>query len=163
MMFRRDAAAPPPVTPTALLWCMRQFVRELKHGIAAQGEVQALLDRLGAPGAAVPLRQFMLALSAGCARMIDVRCICQAALSDDERALLDVLGLAQALRPFEAMLVLRGFVTPEGAAAALPHAEAIGHALAEAGRFLPTPDEELRQFAFATACGTGHTPAAFLH
>ncbi len=79
--------------------------------------------------------------------MIDVRRVCQKRLDADERALLDVLSLAQAMRPFEALLVLRGFVTQAGAQIALRGAEGVGAALAQAGRFLPEPELEVRHLA----------------
>jgi hypothetical protein len=130
-----------------LLWCMRASVIGLKRGIDVEARIDGMLEALGAPAASVWLRQFVVALSAGCTRMIEVRCVCRKRLDPDERALLDVLSLAQAMRRFEALLVLRGFVTQAGAQDALRGAEGVGAALAQAGRFLPEPEQEVRHFA----------------
>ena len=68
-----------------------------------------MLTVLGAQSALPCLKSFMFALSRGCTRMIEVQCVCQKRISPDERALLDALLLTQAMRPFEALLLLRGF------------------------------------------------------
>ena len=81
--------------------------------------------------------------------------MCWRHVSDDERMLLETLGLAQERRPFEALLLLRGILTPEGARAALHSAEKLGVSLARAGRFLPAPEAEVRRFAFASNAGAG--------
>jgi len=81
----------------------------------------------------------------GCART------CRPSLCADEHALLDVLGLAQALRAFEARLVLRGFTTPDGAERALTCVVQIGNVLVQAGVILPEPDEEVRRYALESS------------
>ncbi len=151
-----------PLEQGVLLWCMRALVVEMKRGAAADRPADELLAALGAPSASPCLKVFMSALSRGCTRMIEVQCICCKRVSSDERALLDVLGLSQAMRPFEALLLLRGFVTQAGADAALCSAEGIGQALAQAGRFLPEPEEEVRHFALSPA-GWGRSVEARLH
>ena len=75
------------------------------------------------------------------------------------RALRDVLGLAQAARLFEALLVLHGLAEPGGARAMLRSAEAIGAAFAQAGRLLPAPDAEVRHYAMATQSSAAAWPA----
>jgi hypothetical protein len=132
-----------------LLWCLRASVSGMKRGIDVESRIDGMLEALGAPAAARSLREFISALSQGCTRMIEVRCVCQKRLDADERALLDVLSLAQAMRPFEALLVLRGFVTQAGAREALRGAEAVVAALTQAGRFLPEPEQEVRHLAIA--------------
>ncbi len=149
-----------PVEQGVLLWCMRTIVIEMKRGPHANGaerRTDDLLSALGASAALPCLRTFMSALSRGCTRMIEVQCICRKHISPDEHALLDVLALAQAMRPFEALLLLRGFVTQAAAEAALAGAEGVGSALAQAGRFLPEPEEEMRHFAL---CATSRSRAA---
>jgi hypothetical protein len=131
----------------AMLWCMRMWVMDLKQGLGLEPRISAVLDQIGAPAAAPHLKRFMSELSRGATRMIEVQCICRPRICADERALLDVLGLAQALRAFEARLVLRGFTTPDGADRALIYATQIGTALVEAGVLLPEPDEEVRHYA----------------
>ena len=130
-----------------LLWCMRTWVVGMKRGIAVETRVDEMLEAFGASAASPSLKEFVFALSHGCTRMIQVRCVCQPQLDADERALLDVLSLAQAMRPFEALLVLRGLVTQAGATTALFAAERVGTALAQAGWFLPESEQEVRHFA----------------
>ena len=152
-----------PVEQGVLLWCMRALVIEMKSGTPADTQIDELLTALGAPSASPCLRRFMVAISRGCTRMVDVQCVCLRRISPDERALLDVQALAQAMRPFEALLLLRGFVTQEGADAALREAEGIGRALAQAGRFLPEPDEEVRHFALSGGGWAARPVDATLH
>ena len=144
-----------------LLWSMRMRVIELKRGTDVEAHVSDVLDTLGVAAAWPFVRDFVDALSDSCTRYIDIQCVCKPTVGPDECALLDVLSLAQALRPFEATLVLRQFVTQAGAVAALGHAEGIGTVLAQTGRFLPEPDETVRRFALAPAAGLmpscGHT------
>jgi hypothetical protein len=147
----------------ALLWCMRMLVVGMKRGVGAATRVDEILEALGAPSASACLRAFLVALSRGCTRMIEVRCICQPRLDADERALLDVLCLAQAMRPFEALLLLRGFVTQGSADEALRAAESVGAALAQAGCFLPVPEEEVRLLAMTQAAPTARADLKSLH
>lgn len=99
----------------------------------------------------------------GATRRLAVGCVCWRHVSDDERMLLETLGLAQERRPFEALL-LRGILTPEGARAALHSAEKLGVSLARAGRFLPASEAEVRRFAFASNAGAGpRSPSSTLH
>jgi hypothetical protein len=139
-----------PVEQGVLLWAMRLLVTQLRGGAEARPRIVEMLDHLGAAAAASPLQAFMTTLGQGATRMIDVQCACRPRIGEDERALLDVLSLAQAIRPFEARLILRGFATPEAAVEALAYATTIGTILAQAGRFLPEPEEERRHFALMT-------------
>ncbi len=149
-----------PTAQAVLLWCVRMWVMQLRRGIPAQQDIDNMLDALGVLAASPHLKGFISALSHGATRMIEVQCMCRSWICPDERALLDVLSLAQAARPFEATLVLRGFVTPEGAASALRCAEGIGRILAGAGHFLPEPEEAVRHYALsATSEITPHAPS----
>lgn len=160
----RDERLSLPIEQGVLLWCIRSWVMEMRRPAGAEQRIDDMLDRFGVPEASPYLKGFMFALSHGAARMIEVQCICCTRIGEDERALLDVLGLAQAVRPFEALLALRGLVTPEGARAALSSAEGVGHVLAQAGRFLPAPETEVRHYAIATLPGGSSRPAnATLH
>lgn len=153
-----------PVEQQALLWCMRVWVAGLHRPIEAGPRIQGMMTRLGAPGAAPFFESMMFALRHGAARPLAVGCVCRSHLSDDERMLLETLGLAQACRLFEALLTLRGILTPEGARAALRSAEQLGVSLARAGRFLPAPEAEVRRFALASHAGAGpHPPSSTLH
>ncbi len=152
-----------PLEQSVLLWCMRMTVIRMNRGIAVEQRIDEMLEGLGAAGASPCLKAFMVALSQGCTRMIEVRCVCQPLLDADERALLDVLSLAQAMRPFEALLVLRGFVTQAGAIAALRGAEGVGTALVQAGRFLPEPEQEVRHFAMVQTTPPALTGLETIH
>ncbi len=159
----RDEFLDLPIEQGVLLWCMRMRVIELKRGIDVDARVNDVLDALGVAAAWPFVRDFVGALSEGCTRYIDVRCVCKTSIGPDECALLDVLSLAQAMRPFEARLVLRGFVTQAGAEAALGHAEGIGTVLAQAGRFLPEPEEVVRHFALTPAAAPARSRCQTLH
>ncbi len=152
-----------PIEQGVLLWCMRMWVVQLKHGEPAQSRIGEMLDALGILSAAPALEGFMQALSQGCTRMIEVQCVCRKRISADERVLLDALSLAQALRPFEALLLLRGFVTQPAAERVLRSAERIGTALAGIGRFLPEPEDEVRHFALSAAPQAAVHGAPTLH
>lgn len=146
---QEDTCRTLPTAQAVLLWCIRMWVLELRSGIPAQQDIDDMLDALGVLAASPHLQAFISALSHGATRMIAVQCMCRSWVGPDERALLDVLSLAQAARPFEATLVLRGFVTPEGAASALRCADEIGTVLAGAGHFLPEPEEAVRHYALS--------------
>ena len=148
-----------PIEQGILLWCMGMRVIELKRGIDVDARVDDVLDALGVAAAWPSVRNFVGALNQGCTRYIDVQCVCKTSIGPDEYTLLDALSLAQAMRPFEARLLLRGFVTDAGAEAALGHAERIGTVLAQAGRFLPEFEEAVRHVALTPArprCQTLH-------
>jgi hypothetical protein len=150
MSEQHDERLTLPIEEGVLLWCMRAWVLELRRPLGAEQRIDDMLDRFGTPGAAPCFKGFMFALSHGAARLINVRCTGCMRISEDERTLLDALGLAQAMRPFEALLVLHGLARPEDARAMLRSAEGIGTVLAQAGRFLPAPDAGVRHFALAT-------------
>jgi hypothetical protein len=156
----RDAL---PATHAAMLFCMRLWVIEMRRAPGVEPRIQEMLDQLGAAAAAPHLKRFMFALSRGSTRMIEVRCTCKPGVGADEQALLDVLSLAQAIRPFEAILVLRGFVTQAGAQIALDAAEGVGNALAQAGHFLQAPEEPVRQYGLAPASGECRPAYRTLH
>ena len=138
-----------PIAQRALLWCMRMWVMQLRHGAETQARVDNMLGQLGAPTAAAHLESLMLTLVHGTMRELEVLCVCQTEVAADERALLDVLSLAQAKRSLDAFSILRSILPAQDAGEALHSAEEIGVLLAEAGRFLPAPDESLRRFARA--------------
>ena len=153
-----------PLGQQALLWCMRVWVAGLHHPVEAGPRIRDMMAQLGAPDAAPFFEGMMFALRHGATRPLAVACVCRRQVSDDERMLLETLGLAQACRLFEALLTLRGVLTPEGARAALHSAEQLGVSLARAGRFLPAPEAEVRRFAFASHAGAGPgSPSSTLH
>ncbi len=138
-----------PLAPRAVLWCMRMWVRQLRHGAETQARVDNMLGQLGAPTAPPSFKSFMFTLVHETARELEVLCVCQTEVADDERALLDVLSLAQAKRSLEAFLILRSVLPSASAGAALHDAEEIGAALAQADRVLPAPDEDVCRSARA--------------
>ncbi len=148
-----------PLAQRALLWCMRLWAMQLRHGAETRARIDAMLNQLGAPTAPPHLESFMYALVHGTTRELEVLCVCQTEVVADERVLLDVMSLAQAKRSLEALLVLRTVLPAESVGAALHNAEEVGAALAQADRFLPAPDETLRQFARAP----GSTQARLAH
>ncbi len=153
-----------PVEQGALLWCMRAWVAGMRHDVGATEGIQHMLDRLGAPDAAPYLEGLMFAIGHGATRAVGVHCVCCKGVSDDERALLDAIALAQQHRTFEALLLLRGMMGAEGARAALQSIEGIGKALARAGRQLSAPELEMRQSAFKTRfAGAGRAAGRTLH
>ena len=153
-----------PVGQQALLWCIRAWAAGPQRPIEAGPRIQDMMTQLGAPDAAPFFEGMMLALRHGAIRQLAVGCVCRCQVSDDERMLLEALGLVQACRLFEALLTLRGIPTPEGARAALHSAERLGVSLARAGRFLPAPEAEGRRVAFAPHPGAGpHSPSSTLH
>ena len=153
-----------PIEPGVLLWCMRAWVLEMRRPSRLEPRIHDLLDRFGVPRVSFAMQRLMSTLSQEAARMIDVQCVCCTRIGADERALLEVLGLAQAIRPFEALLLLHGLVTPAGARAALECAEVVGTAMAEAGRFLPAPDQAVRRYALVgTAAAMARPSNAMLH
>ena len=136
-----------PVEHSVLLWCMRAWVAGQRHPIQAAQCIEDMLARLDAPGAAPYLEGFMFVLRHAATRPLAVACMCYPRVTGDERALLAVFRLVQEARPFEALLLLRGPLTPEGARAALRSAEGVGLALARAGRDLAAPDAGLSRLA----------------
>lgn len=158
----RDERLALPIDQGVLLWCMRIWVVGRSRPVAAEHRITEVLRRFGAPDAAAPVERFMAALRDGAARTVGVDCVCHPRVSEDERALLDAVALVQGDRPLEALLVLRGMLTPEGAHAALRCAEALGAALARAGRVLPAPEHDMHQYAWTPASGRAspHRPAA---
>lgn len=154
-----------PIEQGVLLWCVRAWVLEMRRPSGgAEERINDLLDRFGTPGAAASVKGFVFALGHAAARTINVQCTCCTRIVEDEHAILDVLGLAQAGQPVEALLVLRGLANAEGARAVLRSAEGIGAAFAQAGRFLPAPDAEVRRYAIASSSTAPGRPAhATLH
>ena len=145
-----DDRAALPIEQAALLWCMRVWVLGLRGAVDATGRIRRMAVQLDSGEAAPFIEGFMFALQHGATRSLAVGCVGCPRITPDEQTLLEALGLAQERRTFEALLSLRGILTPEGARAALTSAEGIGTALARVGRFLPAPDAPVGQFAHAT-------------
>lgn len=108
---------------STLLWCMRIWVVGQRQRIGMDWRIHDTLARLEASDATPCLESFMVALSHEATRRTAVKHIDYPLVSKDERLLLDVFGLAQEARSFEALVRLRGLLNPEGARAALRSAE----------------------------------------
>ena len=128
-----------PVTEATLLWSMRAWAAGSRHSIESERRIARVLARLGAREASDYLFGFMFALLHGAVRPMQVNCPCQARVSADEHALLTVFALAQEGQSFEAMLALRGFVTPTAARAAYQSAERVTAELQRSGWALTSP------------------------
>ncbi len=140
-----------PIEQAATLWCIRVWTLDTHDPAGAAWRIPGMLARLGAPAAAPAFLALMAAIRRGAPRPIAIGCICSPTVSQDERALLDVLGLVQDHRGFEATLLLRSLLSPAGVRDALPAIEHFTTALARAGRTLPAPDDAVRHTALAPA------------
>lgn len=128
-----------PITEGVLLWSMRAWAVSSHQSIEPERRIATVLAGLGAPEAPEYLFGFMFAMLNGAVRPIGVSCPCECRVSRDEHALLEVFALAQEAQSFEAMLVLRGIVTPAAASAAYRSAEGVAAALLQSGRLLRPP------------------------
>lgn len=146
----RDERLDLSVENAVLLWCMRSWVADMGQPAQAGQRIGEMLGRLGAEHAGPYVEGLMFAVGHGAERRVGVQCVGCPRIGPDERLLLDCIALAQAHRPFEALLSLREILSSEGARAALRSAEGIGGALACAQRFLPTPEIEVRRAVFAS-------------
>lgn len=139
-----------PIEQAALLCSMRLWVLGLRRDIGAPARIARVLAQVDAAEAQPGLDAFMGAMRGGTTRPVGVACVCHPRPSEDERTLLDVFGLAQERRPFEALLLLRGFLRADAARDALIGAGHVGTVLARAGRFLPAPQTEVRRFVLTS-------------
>jgi hypothetical protein len=131
------------------LWTMRAWVIGITQRIPVEEQIQEAFQRIGAPDATGQLYAFMRILSQGACRMLDVDCVCSTNISDDERALLDILALSQHGRGFEAMILLRSMVKSTRALATADCVNDFVRALSAAGFHLPVRTLETSQYAFA--------------
>ena len=136
-----------PITESTLLWSMRAWVAGSRHSIEPERRIARVLARLGARDASEYLFGFMFALLHGAVRPMQVSCPCHPRVGADEQALLSVFALAQEDQSFEALLTLRGFVTPAAAEAAYRSAQGVVGALLRSGRWLaPPPSDAARRY-----------------
>ncbi len=145
-MGHTDPRLAMPVESAVLLWCMRVWVVGMHQQVDADVRIERMLDTLGAAEAALYVEGLMFAVEHGATRKVSVQCVSKPSISADEQCLIDAVALAQEYRPFEALLLLRGFLSPDGARAAVRSAEEIGASLARAGRFLDSPSGPLQHF-----------------
>ena len=152
------------VAEGVLLWSMRSWATGSRHSIEPERRIARVLARLGAREAPEYLFGFMFALLHGAVRPMQVSCPCQPRVSADERTLLDVFALAQDGQSFEAVLALRGFVTPVAAGAAYQSAQGVAAELALAGwRLEPSASDPARRYGLVAAGGTGAPAGVLVH
>ena len=159
-------AAPPvlPITEATLLWSMRAWAAGSRHSIESERRIARVLARLGAREASEYLFGFMFALLHGAVRPIGVNCPCQSQVSADEHALLGVFALAQEGQSFEAMLALRGFVTPAAAGAAYRSAERVAAELQRSGWALASPPSgPARRYGLVVPGWSGAPASTLIH
>jgi hypothetical protein len=132
-----------------MLWMMRAWVIGITQKIPVEEQIQDAFQRIGAPDATGQLYAFMWILSQGASRMLDVDCVCSKKVSEDERALLDILALSQHGRTFEAMILLRSMVRRSRALAVADCAAEIVRSLSAANFNLPVRSLETSRHAFA--------------
>ena len=136
-----------PIAESTVLWSMRAWIVGSRHSIEDERRIARVLARLGARDASEYLFGFMFALLHGAVRPMQVSCPCHPRVGADEQALLSVFALAQEDQSFEALLTLRGFVTPAAAEAAYRSAQGVVGALLRSGRWLaPPPSDAARRY-----------------
>lgn len=136
MQTKTDMCAALPELENALLWCMRAWVIGYAEHKRVSHRIAAVFNRLGAPGAAEELEQFMGLLSRNVRRMVEVNCVCCEQVSADEHLLLDVFALQQQEDHGAAYALMAQLIDAPAAEAACDHAQRLALALAAAGRAL---------------------------
>jgi len=133
---RRDTL---PSLDHALLWTMRAWVLGMCRKQDMAERIHHVFHSLGAPEGGPQLDRFMRALSHGARRSLEVHCVCNPQVSDDELSLLAVFQLQQAERHEEAFETLCGLTAEHAAIAGCDSANRIAIALAECGQRLRAP------------------------
>ncbi|MDR3519070.1 MAG: hypothetical protein P4M00_25000 [Azospirillaceae bacterium] len=131
-----DHLAALPSLERLLLWTMRAWVLGHCHGRDAETGIRNVFDRLGTPEAVASLDGFMTALSLGARRVLEVNCVCNRTLSDDERALLCAIGFEQEEASEDAFNLLTPLISERAAAAACISARRLAVALQSQGYWL---------------------------
>jgi len=132
-----------PVTERIVLWALRAWVIGQRKRMAVDAVITERLEWIGAERLAPLFDGLMSATALGAVRPLTVQCVCQPGVSEDERALLDALALAQKGRSFETVLL------PAMAAEVARLACLIGEGLSQAGRVLNLRPLGSAQYALA--------------
>ncbi|HTZ71702.1 MAG TPA: hypothetical protein VMB71_13685 [Acetobacteraceae bacterium] len=133
------------IEQSVLLWCMRACVAVPRDDAA----VRDALAHLGAASAWPAFARFITVVRDYVPDMVVVNSLAWRGVGADELALLDVLALAQEKRSMEALLLLRGLLAPEAAAAALHWADEVAACLARAGWMIAATTPTVRRVALA--------------
>ena len=128
-----------------LLAAMRTWVLGRKRGVPTDGAVRTIFANLRAIEASDHLDRFMLTLSRGCTRMIEVYCTCEPTVSADEAILLDVLAMMQEQQNDAATGLLQKLVASSAAYAASGEALAIVQLLNDAGNIIGRGPDAVRR------------------
>ncbi len=128
-----------PRLENAVLWTMRAWVIGLCRRRDTTLPIQGVFDQLGASTASAHLDQFMRALSRGARRSLEVNCVCNATVSEDETRLLEIIALQQEERHDEAYEGLTILTTEFAAIAGCDSANRMALTLAEAGQIFSVP------------------------
>jgi len=138
------------VTERIVLWVLRAWVVGQRKHMAVDALIAERLEWIGAENLAPLFDAFIGTVAQGAVRPLAVHCVCRPVLSEDERALLDALALAQNGRSFETVLLLRCFLAPASAVEALRLASRIGEGLSQAGRIFDLRALGSAQYALAS-------------
>ena len=130
----RDDVQGLPTTERIVLWALRAWVVGQRKRMAVDALIAERLEWIGAENLAPLFDAFIGMVALGAVRPLAIHCVCHRGLSEDERALLDALALAQSGRSFETVLLLRCFLAPTSATDAVRFACRIGEGLSQAGR-----------------------------
>lgn len=120
----------------ALLWTMRAWVLGQCRKKDTGEQIRQVFQTLGAPEGDRQLDRFMRALSHGARRSVEINCVCNPNVSEDEARLLDVFRLQQQERHDEAFETLSGLTVEFAAITGCDSANRIVLALAECGHLL---------------------------
>lgn len=120
-----------------LLWAMRAWVIGFCRQTKVADRIETVFTQLGAPEATHQLEGFMSALSQGTRQVLEVNCVCQTVVSDDERALLDIFVLQQDEDHDEAFSLLSAMLSETATVAACACANRLVLALNAAGHAIP--------------------------
>lgn len=130
-----------PPLEQSLLWTMRTWVLGHCRGVDFSDRIQTVFDTLRASEASYHLDHFMQVLSRAANRSLQVNCVCNRMLSEDEATLLDILALQQREQHEDAFERLARITNEWAAIAGCDHANRIALALSDRGHFfaLTTP------------------------
>jgi hypothetical protein len=129
--FYLDAPLHGGIEP-ALLWSMRAWVVGFTRQIITSDRIDRLWTDLAAPEAARHLNQMMRALASGATRTLEIHCVCNTEISEDEVTLLTLMLQPQTNDNIHRPDLL-GLTTIASASEICEHAGQLRQALVDAG------------------------------
>jgi hypothetical protein len=148
-----------PELEKAILWTMRAWVLGHCRRRPVDERIQTVFDYLNASEAAFHLGRFMLALSHGALRSIEVNCVCNEVVSADEATLLEIFSFQQREQHEDAFERMSALVTEFAAIAGCDHANRTAIVLAEANQMFsstPRPGPAKHPWSGLSATPTSH-------